>query len=135
MKKDEQEARHSLKKTDEEIYEDFEFDREHPFMALLDKVAAKYAQTGEPFVLHKRIAVLTDDSESTAFSLYFNDGEVWRQSGNALITKYLVEHHPGLNVPKLHLMTKGTKLLLDAYPDGYEWIRSACKERLEEEAV
>lgn len=135
LKKDEQEEKHSRKKTEEEIYEDFLFDLQHPFMALLDKVAKKFSVTGQPFVLHKEIAVLTYDTDSTGFALWYNDGHKWKASGNALITKWLKEMYPTLVIPKMNLVTKGTKLLLADHPDEFEWLHEAYEERMEEEEI
>ena len=135
LKKEEHEERHKLEKTDEEIYEDFQFDLQHPFMALIDKIAKNFALSGHPFVLHKEISVLTYDTDSVGFTLWYNEGHKWKPSGNALITKWLKDQHPALVIPKMNMVTKGTKLLLDAYPDRFNWLREIFKERMEEEDV
>lgn len=130
MQKDEGDERHSLKKTEAEIFEDFLFDKDHPFMSLIEAVAEKYAETGEPFVLYKRIVNMTDDSGSEAFHLYYNGGEIWRHSGDALITKWLKDEYPDLNIPRMHLWTKGTQILLDTYKDRFGYIREAAEKRI-----
>lgn len=134
MQKDENEERHNLKKTEEEIFEDFQFNMGHEFMELVKAVAEQYAETGEPFVLYKRIVNMTDDSASDAAYLYYHgvkNGEMWRHSGDALITKWLKDEYPSLNIPRMHLWTKGTRLLLEAYPERFGFIREAAEKRIQ----
>ena len=131
-KKDEKKRRSSLKKTDKQIFDDFLHNVTHPFATVLKKDAAEHAATGKPFVLHSRISILTDNREGNAFSLYHNEGDTWRQSGNALFSKYLQELYPELEMPKLKLGVKGLKFLLEAYPDKFTAIREKLKERAQE---
>lgn len=128
-KKDLGEERHSLKKTDEDVYNDFLHNISHPFMSVLRKEAERYSKNGDAFVVQNRIAVLTDDSDSEEWLLYHNDGDTWRQSGNALIGKYLKEVYPGLHTPGMKFGCKGEKLLLDAYPTRFAWVREVYKKR------
>lgn len=128
-KKDLGEERHSLKKTDEDVYNDFLHNISHPFMSVLRKEAERYSKNGDAFVVQNRIAVLTDDSDSEEWLLYHNDGDTWRQSGNALIGKYLKEIYPGLHTPGMKFGCKGEKLLLDAYPTKFTWVREVYKKR------
>ena len=62
-KKDMKEERHDLKKTDEDVFNDFIHNIEHPFMSVLRREASKYAQTGSAFVVRNRISVLIDDED------------------------------------------------------------------------
>lgn len=131
--KDLKEERHELKKTDEEVFNDFLHNVSHPFMSVLRKEARLYAETGEPFVVWVRINVLIDDRESDAFSLYYNGGDTWRQSGNALIGKYLKELFPGLLIPRMKFGCKGEQLMLDAYPNNFAWVREEYMKRARKE--
>ena len=128
-KKDLDEERHSLKKTDENVFDDFMHNVTHPFMTVLRKEASKFSNSGDAFVVQKRIAVLTDDSDSEEWLLYYNNGDTWRQSGNALIGKYLKELYPGLYMPGMKFGCKGEQLLLDKYPDKFAWVREVYKKR------
>lgn len=128
-KKDLSEERHNLKKTDEDIFEDFMHNVIHPFMTVLREEAERYSINGDAFVVQNRIAVLTDDSDSEAWLLYHNDGDTWRQSGNALIGKYLKELYPNLYMPGMKFGCKGEKLLLEKYPDKFSWVRDIYKKR------
>lgn len=128
-KKDLCEERHNLKKTDEDVFADFLHNVTHPFMTVLREEAKNYSSTGDAFVVHNRIAVLIDDSDSEEFLLYHNDGDVWRQSGNALIGKYLKELYPSLYMPGMKYGCKGEKLLLEKYPDNFAWVREIYKKR------
>ena len=127
--KDLQEERHDKKKTDEDVFSDFLHNVEHPFMNVLVKEAEKYARTGDAFIIQKRIAVLTDDEDSDARYLYYNQGDTWRQSADALIWKYLKERFPDLYTPGMKFGCKGEQLLLDAYPDNFLWVREVYKKR------
>ena len=129
-KKDERKERKSKVKTDEEIFEDFKYDLLHPFMSVLFSEAEKYQASGEPFVVHKRITVLTENN-TNAFYLYHNDGNTWRCSGNALIAKFLKEFFPGINMPGLRLGCKGVQQLLDEFPERFEDLREELRERAE----
>lgn len=122
-KKDLEKERHGKKKTDEDVFNDFLHNVEHPFMNVLLKEAKKYALTGDAFIVQKRIAVLIDDENSDERYLYYNQGDTWRQSADALIAKYLKELYPGLYTPGMKFGCKGEKLLLDAYPDRFGWVR------------
>jgi len=128
-KKDEKKRRGNLKKTDRQIFEDFLHNVTHPFATVLKRDAAEHIALQKPFCLAQRIHVLTDNKAGSAFSLYHNDGDTWRTSGNALFSKYLQELYPDLDIPKLQLGVKGLKLLLDAYPDRFTEIREKLKER------
>lgn len=128
-KKDLAEERHGLKKTDEEVFADFIHNITHPFMTVLRKEAQKYSGSGDAFVVQNRIAVLTDDPDSEEWFLYHNNGDTWRQSGNALIGKYLKEIFPGLYMPGMKFGCKGEKILLDKYPDNFAWVRDIYKKR------
>lgn len=128
-KKDLGEERHNKKKTDEDVFDDFMHNVTHPFMTVLREEARKYSRSGDAFVVQNRIAVLTDDSDSEEWLLYHNDGDTWRQSGNALIGKYLKELYPGLYTPGMKFGCKGEKLLLDKYPDNFAWVRDVYKKR------
>ena len=127
--KDLQEERHDKKKTDEDVFNDFLHNVEHPFMNVLVKEAEKYASSGDAFVIQKRIAVLTDDEAGDARYLYYNQGDTWRQSADALIGKYLKERFPDLYTPGMKFGCKGEQLLLDAYPDNFKWVREVYKKR------
>ena len=127
--KDLKEERHDKKKTDEDVFNDFLHNVEHPFMDVLVKEAEKYARSGDAFVIQKRIAVLTDDEQSDATYLYYNQGDTWRQSADALIGKYLKERFPDLYTPGMKFGCKGEQLLLDAYPDNFLWVREVYKKR------
>ena len=128
-KKDLKEERHDLKKTDEDVFNDFLHNVEHPFMHVLFKEAEKYAETGDAFVLRRRISVLIDDDLSDEHLLYYNDGDTWRQSGDALIGKHLKELYPDLYMPGIKFGCKGEQLMLDAYPDKFGWVREVYKKR------
>lgn len=128
-KKDEKKRRGNLKKTDRQIYDDFLHNVTHPFATVLRKDAAEHVAAKKPFVLHSRISILCDNRDGSAFSLYHNDGDTWRQSGNALFSKYLQELYPDLEMPRLQLGVKGLKFLLDAYPDKFSSVREKLKER------
>jgi len=123
--------RHEKKKSEEDYFLDFMHNLNHPFMGFVIASAEKHVKEGSPFVLHAVITVLINTREDARVVFY--QGDAWRNSGNALITKYLKEAYPNLIVPKMQLWTKGTQMLLDAYPDRYVWLRDALKERLEEE--
>jgi len=127
--KDLQEERHGRKKTDEDVFNDFIHNVEHPFMLTLMREAARYERTGLAFVLRSRIAVLIDDKESDEYALYHNDGDTWRQSGEALVLKYLKERFPELKTPGMKFGCKGEKQMLDAYPGRFGWVRQIYKER------
>ena len=127
--KDLKEERHDKKKTDEDVFNDFLHNVEHPFLNVLVNEAKKYAKTGDAFILNKRIAVLTDDETSDATYLYYNQGDTWRQSADALIWKYLKECFPALYTPGMKFGCKGEQLLLDAYPNNFAWVREVYKKR------
>lgn len=127
--KDLKEERHEKKKTDEDVFNDFLHNVEHPFMSVLVKEAERYAGSGDAFVIQKRIAVLTDDETSEARYLYYNQGDTWRQSADALVGKYLKERFPDLYTPGMKFGCKGEQLLLDAYPDKFAWVREVYKKR------
>lgn len=127
--KDLKEERHDKKKTDEDVFNDFLHNVEHPFMNVLVKEAEKYARSGDAFVIQKRIAVLTDDETGDARYLYYNQGDTWRQSADALIGKYLKERFPALYTPGMKFGCKGEQLLLDAYPENFMWVREVYKKR------
>lgn len=131
-KKDEKKRRGNLKKTDRQVYDDFLHNVTHPFATVLKKDAAEHVASKKPYVLRSRISVLTDNRDGNAFALYHNEGDTWRQSGEALFSKYLQELYPNLIMPKLKLGVKGLKLLLDAYPDKFTAIREKLKERAKE---
>lgn len=122
LKEDLKEKRHSLKKTDEDIFEDFKHNLDHPFMDIIRSNAARYEKSGEAFTLRNRIVFIIE-TDSSAKQIYYNDGDVWRTSGEALITKYLKEIFPGLIIPRMEYGVKGEQLMLDAYPDHFDWIR------------
>ena len=128
-KKDLTEERHSLKKTDEDVFEDFLHNIDHPFMTVLRREAAKYAKTGNPFVVRNRISVLIDNEDSDERVLYYNNGDTWRQSGDALVGKYLKELYPDLFMPGMKFGCKGEQIMLDSYPDNFEWVREVYRER------
>ena len=128
-KKDLKEERHELKKTDEDVFNDFLHNAGHPFMAVLKKEAAKYAETGLAFVTRNRISVLIDDEDSDERTLYYNGGDTWRQSGDALIGKLLKELYPDLYIPSMKYGCKGEQLMLDAYPDHFMFVREEYKKR------
>lgn len=130
-KKDLQAERSEKKKTDEDVYEDFLFDRYHPFIGLLIDEAEKFEKTGEAFIVRNRITVLKE-TNSHAFELYYNNGETWRQSGEALVWKFLKERFPGLYTPGMKFGCKGEKLLLDDNPGHFEWVREVYRKRAEE---
>ena len=123
--------RHEKKKPEEDYFLDFMHNLNHPFMGFVIAAAEKHVREEKPFVLHAVITVMINTKED-ARRVFFQGG-AWRNSGNALITKYLKEKYPELIVPKMQLWTKGTQMLLDTYPDRYTWLRDALKERLEEE--
>ena len=127
--KDLKEERHEKKKTDEDVFNDFLHNVEHPFMDVLMKEAGKYEQSGDAFIVQKRIAVLIDDENSDERYLYYNQGDTWRQSADALIGKYLKELYPSLYTPGMKFGCKGEKLLLEAYPDRFGWVRDVYKKR------
>jgi len=127
--KDLKEERHEKKKTDEDVFNDFLHNVEHPFMDVLVKEAAKYERSGDAFIIQKRIAVLIDDEDSDERYLYYNQGDTWRQSADALIGKYLKERFPDLYTPGMKFGCKGEQLLLDAYPDNFGWVREVYKKR------
>ena len=129
--KDLKEERHSLKKTDEDVFNDFIHNIQHPFMTVLRKEAAKYALTGDAFVVRNRISVLIDNPDSDEHALYHNDGDTWRQSGDALVGKYLKETFPGLFMPGMKYGCKGEQMMLDAYPDRFNWVREEYRKRAE----
>ena len=134
--KDLQKERHEKKKTDEDVFDDFLHNVNHPFMDVLMKEAKKYARTGDAFIVQKRIAVLIDNESSDERYLYYNQGDTWRQSADALIGKYLKELNPELYTPGMKFGCKGEKLLLDAYPDRFGWVRDVYKKRAQKkEAV
>lgn len=128
-KKDHQKDRGSKKKTDEEIFQDFEHNLYHPFMSVLMKDAMEHVASQKPFVVHKRITILTSDENSDAFFLYYNEGDTWRASGNALIGKYLKEYFHDLQMPGMKLGVKGLQQMLDAYPGHFDDIREELKIR------
>lgn len=128
-KKDLRAERSEKKKTDEAVYEDFLFDIQHPFMSILMGEARKFAATGEAFIVRTRIAVMKDNENSDAFALYYNDGETWRQSGEALVWKYLKEIYPTLNTPGMKYGCKGEQLLLERNPGHFEWVREVYRKR------
>lgn len=130
-KKDLKRERGSKKKTDEEIFEDFQHNLYHPFMSVLMKDAFDHLVNQKPFVVHKRITILTSDENSDAFFLYYNEGDTWRASGNALIGKFLKEYYPELQMPNMKLGVKGLQQLLDAYPDHFDDIREELRIRAE----
>ena len=130
-RKDLKEERHAKKKTDEDVFDDFIHNIEHPFMTVLRREAAIYAKTGEPFVVRNRISVLIDDPESDERALYYNNGDTWRQSGDALVGKYLKELFPDLNMPGMKFGCKGEQIMLDTYPDNFKWVRDEYKRRAE----
>ena len=129
--KDLKEERHEKKKTDEDVYNDFLHNVGHPFMDVLVKEAAKYERSGDAFIIQKRIAVLIDDENSDERYLYYNNGDTWRQSGDALVGKYLKERFPDLYTPGMKFGCKGEQLLLDAYPERFGWVRDVYKKRAE----
>ena len=128
-KKDMKEERHDLKKTDEDVFNDFIHNIEHPFMSVLRREASKYAQTGSAFVVRNRISVLIDDEDSDERALYYNDGDTWRQSGDALVGKYLKELYPELYMPGMKFGCKGEQIMLDTYPENFAWVREVYKKR------
>jgi len=128
-KKDLKEERHDLKKTDEDVFNDFLHNAGHPFMTVLKKEAERYAKTGAAFVVRSRISVLIDDEDSDERALYYNDGDTWRQSGDALIGKLLKEYYPELKMPGMKFGCKGEQLMLDAYPDHFAFVREEYKKR------
>jgi len=128
-KKDLSEERHNKSLTSEQVYADFCHNLEHPFLAIIGADAKRYARTGEPFVLHRRITVLTE-TDDEARALYYNEGDTWRISGNALIWKWLRDTYPGLQTPGMRFGTKGEKLLLENNPDRYQFVRDIYKERI-----
>ena len=130
-RKDLQKERHSKKKTDEDIYNDFLHNVTHPFMTVLRREAEKYQETGEAFVVRSRIAVLIDDEDSDERALYYNGGDTWRQSGDALVGKFLKELYPDLYMPGMKFGCKGEKLMLDACPGRFQWVRDVYKKRAE----
>ena len=127
--KDLKEERHGKKKTDEDVFNDFLHNVQHPFMDVLLKEAAKYARSGDAFIIQKRIAVLIDNETSDERYLYYNQGDTWRQSADALIWKYLKECFPALYTPGMKFGCKGEQLLLDAYPNNFAWVREVYKKR------
>ena len=129
--KDTKEERHDLKKTDEEIFEDFKHNIEHPFMSVLLRDAEYCMRTGKAFVVHKRIAILTADEDGDGYALYYNNNDAWRQSANALIGKYIQEKYPELYMPGMRLGVKGLQLLLDAYPNRFMEVRAELRKRAE----
>ena len=131
--KDLKEERHDKKKTDEDVFNDFLHNVEHPFMDVLVKEAERYARSGDAFIIQKRIAVLTDDETSDARYLYYNQGDTWRQSADALVGKYLKERFPNLYTPGMKFGCKGEQLLLDAYPDNFAWVREVYKKRAQKQ--
>ena len=131
--KDLKEERHDKKKTDEDVFNDFLHNVEHPFMNVLMKEAERYAKSGDAFIVQKRIAVLTDDENGDARYLYYNQGDTWRQSADALVGKYLKERFPDLYTPGMKFGCKGEKLLLAAYPKNFVWIREIYKKRAQKE--
>lgn len=131
--KDLKEERHDLKKTDEEVFNDFLHNVSHPFMHVLREEARQYEATGEPFVVRTRINVMIDNRDSDAFTLYYNGGDTWRQSGDALIGKFLKEIFPELYIPRMKFGCKGEQLLLDSYPDNFAWVREEYLKRARKE--
>lgn len=131
--KDLKEERHDLKKTSKEVFDDFMHNVTHPFMTVLRKEAARYAKSGAAFSIHNRIPVLIDDEESDERALYYNDGDTWRQSGNALIAKYLKELYPELHTPGMKFGCMGEQELLDAYPGRFQWVRDIYQKRAKKE--
>ena len=134
-KKDLNEERHDMKKTDEDVFEDFIHNIEHPFMTVLRREAARYAHTGAAFVVRNRISVLIDDDNSDAHALYYNNGDTWRQSGDALVGKYLKELYPDLHMPGMKFGCKGEQIMLDTYPENFEWVREVYRKRAEKSFV
>ena len=130
--KDLKEERHDKKKTDEDVFNDFLHNVEHPFMDILVKEAERYARSGDAFIIQKRIAVLIDDENSDERYLYYNQGDTWRQSADALVGKYLKERFPGLYTPGMKFGCKGEQFLLDAYPDKFAWVREVYKKRAQQ---
>ena len=128
-KKDHKKDRGAKSKTDNEVFEDFQHNLFHPFMSVLMKDASEHATSQKPFVVHKRITILTSEEDSDAFFLYHNDGDTWRASGNALIGKYLKEYYPDLQMPGMKLGVKGLQQMLDAYPGHFDDIREELKLR------
>lgn len=128
-KKDLKEERHDLKKTDKDVFEDFLHNANHPFMTVLKREASRYANSGAAFVVRSRISVLIDDEGSDERALYYNNGDTWRQSGDALIGKLLKELYPDLRMPGMKFGCKGEQLMLDAYPDRFMFVREEYKKR------
>ena len=131
-KKDLQKERGSKRKTDHEIFEDFQHNLYHPFMACVMADASECEKEGKAYVVHKRITILTSNENSDAFFLYYNNGNTWRQSGNALIGKFLDEYFPDLQMPGMKLGCKGVQELLDAYPDHFDELREKLRERADQ---
>lgn len=129
--KEDKENRHNLKETDEERYEAFLHNLTHPFMEIVRREAKEYAKMGKTFVLRNRIAVLIDDTDSIEYSLYYNNGDPWRQSGEALIGRYLKEKYPDLDIALRGTTCSGLNLLLEAAPNNFKWIRDALAEKAE----
>ncbi len=134
-KKDLQAERHSKRKSDEDVFNDFIHNVEHPFMTVLRREAAKYAETGEAFVVRNRISVLIDKEDGDERMLYYNCGDTWRQSGDALIGKYLKELYPNLYMPGMKFGCKGEKIMLETYPDNFQWVRDVYKKRAQKSEV
>lgn len=132
VSEEDNENRHALKKSDEDYYKDFLYDREHPFYQILDREARKYIRTGELFVIRPIIIILINDKNSTEYKLFINNGDKWRQSGEALIGRFLKEKYPDLNIALRGTTCKGLKFLLEAYPDRFNWIRNKLIEKAEE---
>ena len=129
--KDLKEERHDKKKTDEDVFNDFLHNIEHPFMDVLVKEAKRCAISGDAFVIQKRITVLIDDETGDARYLYYNQGDTWRQSADALVGKYLKERFPDLDTPGMKFGCKGEQIMLDMYPENFEWVREIYRKRAE----
>ena len=130
-KKDLKEERHEMKKTDEDMFSDCEHNLRHPFMRVLLKDAERYARDGKPWILSRRLQVLIDDEDSDERWIYYNEGDTWRQSANALCWKVIKEMIPDLLTPGMKFGCKGEKELLEAYPDRFKFVRDEYKRRAE----
>lgn len=127
-KNDLSEERHNLKMTDEEAYEAFQHNKDHPFMVIVKADAEAHARIGKPYVLHRRITTMREiDKEANL--LYYNGNDTWNDAGNALVWKYLRETIPGLITPRMKFGCKGEKLLLDNNPGKYSFVRDEYAKR------
>lgn len=128
-KKDLAEERHNLKKTDEEIFDDFQHDIHHPFFFPLYQQACAMASRGEKFVMSEVIAIMKHEDEEAEY-LYVSGGKgsMWRSSGNALVSKYLKDMLPDLDVP-MKIGCKGEKLMIEAYPTRFQWLKDMYAKR------